>query len=109
MTEELKEIGLDIGPRRVGRFLLGDVNITCRSTGAVSNRMKRDLAVRASKMAIAFRAPPKGCIYYPAGDCKVICREGIIPTVAAKIVRMTTRNPAPAWVQGVHERQGQLL
>ena len=31
---------------------------------AVSNRMKRDLAVRALKMAIAFRAPPKGCIFH---------------------------------------------
>ena len=31
---------------------------------AVSNRMKRDLAIRASKMAIAFRSPPKGCIVH---------------------------------------------
>lgn len=31
---------------------------------AVSNRMKRDLAVRALNMAIAFRAPPKGCIHH---------------------------------------------
>lgn len=31
---------------------------------AVSNRMKRDLAIRALKMAIAFRAPPKGCIHH---------------------------------------------
>jgi len=29
---------------------------------AVSNRMKRDLAIRALKMATAFSAPPKGCI-----------------------------------------------
>jgi putative transposase len=29
--------------------------------------MKRDLAIRALNMAIAFRAPPKGCIHreYP--------------------------------------------
>ena len=26
--------------------------------------MKRDLAIRALKMAIAFRAPPKGCIFH---------------------------------------------
>jgi putative transposase len=26
--------------------------------------MKRDLAIRALKMAIAFRAPPKGCIHH---------------------------------------------
>ena len=31
---------------------------------AVSNRMKRDLAIRALKMAIAFRAPPKDCIHH---------------------------------------------
>ena len=27
-------------------------------------RMKRDLAIRALKMAIAFRSPPKGCIHH---------------------------------------------
>ena len=58
---------------------------------AVSNRMKRDLAIRALKMAIAFRAPPKGCIYYPAGDYKVICREGIIRIVGRNIVRTIIR------------------
>jgi len=31
---------------------------------AVSNRMKRDLAIRALSMAIAFRAPPEGCIHH---------------------------------------------
>jgi transposase InsO family protein len=31
---------------------------------AVSNRKKRDLAIRALKMAIAFRAPPKDCIHH---------------------------------------------
>ena len=31
---------------------------------AVSNRMKRDLAIRALKMAIAIRSPPKGCIHH---------------------------------------------
>ena len=31
---------------------------------AVSNRMKRDLAIRALEMAIAFRAPSKGCIHH---------------------------------------------
>jgi len=34
MTEELKEIGLEVGHRRVGRFLLGDVNITCQAVDA---------------------------------------------------------------------------
>ena len=31
---------------------------------AVGNHMKRDLAIRALKMAIAFRSPPKGCIHH---------------------------------------------
>ncbi len=31
---------------------------------AVSNRMKRDLAIRALNMAIALRQPPKGCIHH---------------------------------------------
>lgn len=31
---------------------------------AVSNRMKRDLAIRALEMAIALRKPPKGCIHH---------------------------------------------
>lgn len=31
---------------------------------SVSNRMKRDLAIRALKMAIALRAPPKGRIHH---------------------------------------------
>ena len=31
---------------------------------AVSNRMKRDLAVKALNMAIAFRSPLKGCIHH---------------------------------------------
>lgn len=31
---------------------------------AVSNRMKRDLAIRALKMAVALRQPPRGCIHH---------------------------------------------
>ncbi|MEP0963368.1 MAG: IS3 family transposase [Roseobacter sp.] len=125
MTEELKEIGLDIGHRRVGRLMrqngisvirtrkhkvttdsdhkfniapnlldrdftadapnqkwAGDISYVWTREGwlylavildlhsrrvigwAVSNRMKRDIAIRALKMAIAFRGPPKGCIHH---------------------------------------------
>ncbi len=49
---------------------------------AVSNRMKRDLAIRALNMAIAFRAPLKGCIHhtdrgsqYCSQDCQKILRQ----------------------------------
>ena len=34
MTEELKEVGLKVGHRRVGCFLLGDVDITCQAMDA---------------------------------------------------------------------------
>jgi transposase InsO family protein len=125
MTEELKEIGLNVGHRRVGRLMrqndisvvrtrkhkittdsdhkfniapnlldrdfkadapnqkwAGDISYVWTREGwlylavildlhsrrvigwAVSNRMKRDLAIRALKMAIAFRSPPKGCIHH---------------------------------------------
>ncbi|GAB5447441.1 MAG: hypothetical protein Gyms2KO_23140 [Gymnodinialimonas sp.] len=33
---------------------------------AFSNRMQRDLAIRALEMAIAFRVPPKGCMQHTA-------------------------------------------
>ena len=42
---------LDLHPRRVIGW-------------AVRNRVKRDLVIRALKMAIAFRSPPKGCIHH---------------------------------------------
>ena len=125
MTEELKEIGLNVGHRRVGRLMrqngisvvrtrkhkattdsnhkinisqnlldrnfsagqpnqkwAGDITYIWTREGwlylavildlhsrrvigwAVSNRMKRDLAIRALKMAISFRAPPNGCIHH---------------------------------------------
>ena len=30
----------------------------------VSNRMKRDLAIRALELAVALRQPPKGCVHH---------------------------------------------
>ena len=125
MTEELKEAGIDVGHRRVGRLMRengicvvrskkykattdsnhsfniapnllgGDFNATApnqkwagdisyiwtregwlylaviidlysrRVVGwAVSNRMKRDLAIRALEMAINLRKPPPDCIHH---------------------------------------------
>ncbi|WP_127563095.1 IS3 family transposase [Nioella ostreopsis] len=125
MTEELKEIGLNVGHRRVGRLMqengiqverskkykvttdsnhafniapnllnrdfradqpnrkwAGDISYVWTREGwlylavildlhsrrvigwAVSNRMKRDLAIRALKMAVALRQPPRGCIHH---------------------------------------------
>lgn len=49
---------------------------------AVSNRMKRDLATRALKMAVALRKPSKSCIHhtdrgsqYCSHDCQKILRQ----------------------------------
>ena len=125
MTEELKEVGVDVGHRRVGRLMrengivvkrtskfkmiadsdhmfniapnlldrdfmadrpnqkwAGDISYVWTREGwlylavildlhsrrviggAVSTRMKRDLAIRALKMAIALRSPPRGCIFH---------------------------------------------
>ncbi|WP_281969242.1 IS3 family transposase [Roseovarius nanhaiticus] len=125
MTEELKELGLPVGHRRIGRLMrdngiavrrnrkfkattdsnhsfniapnllnrdfsaarpnrkwAGDISYVWTQEGwlylavildlhsrrvigwAVSNRMKRDLAIRALNMAIALRRPSKGCIHH---------------------------------------------
>jgi len=125
MTEELKEIGLNVGHRWVGRLMrqngisvvrthkykattdsnhkfniapnllsrdffakrpnqkwVVDISYVWTKEGwlylavvldlysrrvigwAVSNRMKRDLAIRALNMAITLRRPPKGCIHH---------------------------------------------
>jgi len=125
MTMELKEVGLDVGERRVGRLMkindirpvrtrrhkvttdsqhslgvaanvldgnflaeapnrkwAGDITYIWTAEGwlylavvidlfsrrvvgwAVSDRMKKDLAIRALEMAIHLRKPPKGCIFH---------------------------------------------
>lgn len=125
MTEELKELGFDVGHRRIGRIMrqnaisvvrthkhkvttdsnhkfniapnllnrnfsadqpnqkwVVDISYIWTREGwlylavvldlysrrvigwAVSNRMKRDLAIRALEMAVALRKPPKGCIHH---------------------------------------------
>jgi len=125
MTEGLKELGFDVGHRRVGRLMrqnnisvvrtrkykattdsnhkfdiapsilnrdftadrsnqkwVVDISYIWTREGwlylavvldlhsrrvigwAVSNRMKRDLAIRTLEMAIALRRPPKGCIHH---------------------------------------------
>ena len=125
MTEELNELGLRVGHRRVGRLMrqnaicvvrthkfkattdsdhifniapnllqqdfaasqpnqkwAGDITYIWTREGwvylavildlhsrrvigwAISNRMKKDLAIRALNMAIALRRPPKGCIHH---------------------------------------------
>ena len=55
---------LDLHSRRV--IALRDLNANPFRVAAwaVSNRMKRDLAIRALKMAVALRQPPRGCIHH---------------------------------------------
>ncbi|MBV2186164.1 MAG: IS3 family transposase [Rhizobium sp.] len=125
MTMELKEVGLDVGERRVGRLMkingikpvrtrkhkvttdshhrlgvaanwldgdfaadapnrkwAGDITYVWTSEGwlylavildlhsrrvvgwAVSDRMKKDLAIRALDMAVQLRQPPEGCLFH---------------------------------------------
>lgn len=146
MTEELKDVGVDVGHRRVRRLMrengivvertrkfkattdsnhtfniapnlldrdfnapvpnqkwAGDISYIWTREGwlylavildlhsrrviwwAVSNHMKRDLAIRALKMAIALRSPSRGCIFhsdrgsqYCSHDYqKVLCEHGL--------------------------------
>lgn len=153
MTEELKELGLEVGHRRVGRLMrqnsisvvrtrkhkvttdsnhkfniapnLLNRNFTADKSNqkwvvdisyiwtregwlylavvldlhsrrvigwAVSNRMKRDLAIRALNMAIALRRPPKGCIHhsdrgsqYCSHDYQKILRQhGFVVSMSGK-------------------------
>ena len=59
---------------------------------AVSNRMKRDLAIRALDMAVALRQPPKGCIHhtdrgsqYCSGDYqKRLKQHGFLVSMSGK-------------------------
>ena len=59
---------------------------------AVSDRMKRDLAIRALKMAIALRSPPRGCVFhsdrgsqYCSHDYQKFLREhGMQPSMSGK-------------------------
>ena len=75
---------------------------------AVSNRMKRDLAIRALKMAIAFRSPPNGCIFhsdrgsqYCSHDYQKILREHDLKASPLADVNIRCR--------AADERQAQLL
>lgn len=153
MTEELNELGLRVGHRRVGRLMrqnaicvvrthkfkattdsdhtfniapnllqqdfaasqpnqkwAGDITYVWTREGwiylavildlhsrrvigwAISNRMKKDLAIRALNMAIALRRPPRGCIHhtdrgsqYCSHDYpKVLRKHGLTPSMSGK-------------------------
>jgi transposase InsO family protein len=136
MTEEVKEVGVEVGHRRVGRLMresglvferilrfkatadsdhmfniapnlverdfiadrpnqkwAGDISYIWTRQGwlylavildlhsrrvigcAVSDRLKRDLAIRALKMAIALRFPPWGCVFHSDRGSKYCSNE----------------------------------
>ena len=73
---------LDLHSRRVIALRDLHANPFRVTAWAVSNRMKRDLAIRALKMAIALRSPPPGCMFhsdrgsqYCSHDYQKILRE----------------------------------
>jgi transposase InsO family protein len=73
---------LDLHSRRVIALRVLHAKPFRVTAWAVSNRMKRDLAIRALKMAIALRSPPRGCIFhsdrgsqYCSHDYQKILRE----------------------------------
>ncbi len=59
---------------------------------AVTNRMKRDLAIRPSRMAITFRSPPKGCLFHSDrgsqycshDDLKILRQHGFSASMSGK-------------------------
>lgn len=68
-----KQVASDLGVS----MLTLNKRVACRSTGAISNRMKRELAIRALNMAIALRRLSKAAF--------------VILTVAANIALMIIR------------------
>jgi transposase InsO family protein len=80
------------GPAKAGYILLSS-SVSRRVIGwAVSNRMKRDLAIRALDMAVALRQPPEGCIHhtdrgsqYCSNDCqKLLTKHGFEVSMSGK-------------------------
>ena len=73
---------LDLHSRRIIALRDLHANPFRLTAWAVSDRMKRDLAIRALRMAIALRAPQRGCIFhsdrgsqYCSHDYQKILRE----------------------------------
>lgn len=75
---------------------------------AVSNRMKRDLAIQALKMVIALRTPPGGCAHhtdrgsqYCSHDCQKIAPEIYSRSDRRWPSKRSYRRPAPVELQPV--------
>ena len=89
---------------------------------AVSNRMQRDLAIRALEMAIAFRSPPKDCINHtdrPSRDIAVrypvrqwdsqYCSHDYQKILRQHGFKMSPLAHVNMRCRAADERQGQLL
>jgi putative transposase len=99
---------LDLHSRRVIALRVLHAKPFRVTAWAVSNRMKRDLAIRALKMAIALRSPPKGCIFhsdrgsqYCSHDYQKVLREHAFQVSPLADVNIRCL--------AADERQGQLL
>jgi putative transposase len=75
---------------------------------AISNRMKQDLALRVLNMAIAIRRPPPGCIHHTDRGSQYCARSPLGSNQGA-FNGSRSEASAQARVQGLDERQGQLL
>jgi putative transposase len=64
---------------------------------AVSNRMKRDLAIRALDMALALRQPAKGCIHHTDRGPQYCSND---------YQKRLTKTPDKERLHSFHERQG---
>ena len=93
---------LDLHSRRViGWAPSRDIAKQCTAGQWCSNRMKRDLAIRALEVAIAFRSPPKGCIHHTDRGSQYCSHD------YQKILRQ--HGFKASRLQGFNERQGKLL
>jgi len=169
MTDELQELGVSVGQRRVGRLMrdngikiirtqkykattdsnhafnitpnlldqdfsatgpnqkwAGDISYIWTSEGwlylavildlysrrvigwAVSNRMKRDLAIRALDMAVALRQPPEGCIHHTDRGSQY-CSHGYQKRLKKHGFKVSPLVHVNMHCRAMNERQRQLL
>jgi len=75
---------------------------------AISNRMKRDLAIRALDMAVAFRRPPKGCIHHMDRGSQY-CSNEYQKRLTKHEFLVSPLTHVNMRCRAVHERKGELL
>lgn len=105
-----RAISATSGPVRVG--CISPSPLICipgaSSPGPRANRVKRDLAIRALKMAIALRSPPRGCIFHSDRGSQYCSHyyQKVLREHGFKVSPLANVNIR---CRAVDERQGQLL